>query len=557
VPLSSKGRLEQNKPANVVNIIVNNKRTNVLCDTGCSVSCISESFFNALHIPSKALKPSQASHLYAANHSSMRQLGFIDLTLNFNGLFVVHTFAVFRGLSFNIICGIDFMKTHQVVIDCARRIFSMYDNLIVINMTQFIDHATAVVLHRSIKIPPRCEIITQLRVPQQFNKVALILEGRPNHRAPLIGVATAAVLPRNGLSACRMINLSHRPRYLRAGSIIGTIEKCDFTDSINPVTEFNISPDSPTNDDHSEAHSLPAHEERMKHLREIGLKLDNDNLTSDQWEQLSELLYSYYSIELFDSDIKLLASKLIPVKLELTDYTPVHLRQFKQTLAMEQQLQKEIDDLERAGIVSPSTTPWNFPIFIHRKSDQSFRVLTDLRKLNIPLKKSYWPLPNLDATLRNISIAAPKYYSLIDMKASYFQLNLDEDSRSIVGVSSQNGHYAFNRILQGCANSSIEFCFRISQLLHSDMGRHLTVHVDDILIYTDNFKRHVTTLKRIFEQFRENVLRFNPHKSQFGLSQVNYMGFTLTPDGIEVSKKRFSTIESFKPARSITEQDRF
>jgi len=220
---------------------------------------------------------------------------------------------------------------------------------------------------------------------------------------------------------------------------------------------------------------------------------------------------------------------------------------------MEQQLQKEIDDLERAGIVSQSTTPWNFPIFIHRKSDQSFRLLTDLRKLNFRLKKFYWPLPSLDQTFSNVSRAGPKYYSLIDMKASYFQLNLDEESRSIIGVSSQNGHYSFNRIPQGCANSSIEFCSRISQLLHSDMGRNLTVYVDDILTYSESFQHHMATLTRIFEKFRKNVLRFNPHKSQFGLSQVDYMGFTLKPDGITVSKKRFATIESFKPAKSVKE----
>jgi len=321
VPLSSKGRLEH-QPANFVNIIVNNRRTNVLCDTGCSVSCISEDFFNVLHIPTKALQPPKVSHLLTPNQSKMKQLGYIDLTLNFNGLSVVHTFVVLRGLAFNVICGIEFMKMHHVIIDCARRTFSIYDNLVVMNMTQFIDHTTAVVLHRSIKIPPWCEILTHVRVPQRFNNVASILEGRPNNKTPLIGVATAAVLPRNGLSACRMINLSHRPRFISAGSIIGTIEKCDFTNSINSITEFNIPSNLPLDTEHIKAQSLPIHGERMKHLREIGLKLDNDNLTSDQWEQLSELLYSYR--ELFVSDItNLPASKLLPVKLELTDYTPI------------------------------------------------------------------------------------------------------------------------------------------------------------------------------------------------------------------------------------------
>jgi len=114
VSLSSKRPLEQNKPSHFVNIVVNNKRTNALCDTGCSVSCISEDYFHNLRIPKSALKLAQSSHLVTANQSPMIQLGCIDLTLNFNGMHIISTFAVLRGLSFNIICGIDFMTENRL-----------------------------------------------------------------------------------------------------------------------------------------------------------------------------------------------------------------------------------------------------------------------------------------------------------------------------------------------------------------------------------------------------------------------------------------------------------
>jgi len=125
-----------------------------LIDTGCSQSAISEEYFRELHIPYTALSPAKDSYLLTANNSRMEQLGNIELTLNCNGLKMPYSFTVLRGLSFKIICGIDFLRDCRVVLNCVKNFIMLYDDLVRVPLCAKVDSLAAVRLQHSINIPP-------------------------------------------------------------------------------------------------------------------------------------------------------------------------------------------------------------------------------------------------------------------------------------------------------------------------------------------------------------------------------------------------------------------
>jgi hypothetical protein len=95
-------------------------------------------------------------------------------------------------------------------------------------------------------------------------------------------------------------------------------------------------------------------------LTSLGLKLDNTNLTPEQFAQLTELLFQYQDI--FCSDYENLPeSKLQPYELVLTDYTPVRQRQYPLSPLQEEVMEKYADKLLKAKIVAPSKSAWNAP----------------------------------------------------------------------------------------------------------------------------------------------------------------------------------------------------
>jgi len=181
---------------NYIRARVNNQSVAILIDSGYSVSSISEEFFHRLRIPQSALKLARQTHLIAANGLPLVNIGKIDLSVNIDGLVVPYTFTVLKGLSFNIICGIDFMNDTKAVMNCSKHTLSLFNDLVISKLVSSLDRRASAVLTRALVLPPNCVVIVSVRVPRKFNAVLSIVEMLPSLANKMIAVAGAAVLPR-------------------------------------------------------------------------------------------------------------------------------------------------------------------------------------------------------------------------------------------------------------------------------------------------------------------------------------------------------------------------
>jgi len=474
----------------------------------------------------------------------MEQLGNIELTLNCSGLKIPYSFTVLRGLSFKIICGVDFLRDCRVVLNCAKNFIMIYEDLVRVPLCAKVDSLSAVRLQHSITIPPQCEVLTSVFVNNAYCNVVSLIEAAPYLHRKMVSVAASVVFPRAGKTVCRLINLCHRPRRFRAGTIVASIEQLDARDKFNAQS---------LQGDSIKAHSvcasvtsvtLPPHSQRLAILKEVGLSLNNDHLTADQQEQLSALLFRYR--ELFVSDItKLPCSKLEPYRIELKSNTPIRRSQFKLPYWSEKELERQMDQMKQANIVQPSTSPWNFSTFLVKKAGNTFRAVTDYRPLNKLLKDLFFPLPNIESTMRDVSVERPQYFTLMDLKSGFHQIALALESRQYTAFSTGREHLEYTRLPFGLSISPSIFCFRLSQLLQSELNHRLKIYVDDFLLHSHEFTTHINELERIFIKFRDNDLRFNPTKCSFALKSIDYMGFTLTSQGVQIAKSRFAALESF------------
>jgi hypothetical protein len=65
------------------------------------------------------------------------------------------------------------------------------------------------------------------------------------------------------------------------------------------------------------------------------------------------------------------------------------------------------------------------------------------------------------------------------------------------------------------------------------IGREL--YVDDLLIYADTFPDYLQRLEEVFERFRKHKITVNPTKCEFGLQEVEYVGYTINSKGYTLS----------------------
>lgn len=78
---------------------------------------------------------------------------------------------------------------------------------------------------------------------------------------------------------------------------------------------------------------------------------------------------------------------------ELRDEDLIYSRGRRLYLHQNQIVREEIDKMLRAGIVTPASSAWYFPVVIETKKDGKPCSCVDYRRLNQKIKHDRWPIP--------------------------------------------------------------------------------------------------------------------------------------------------------------------
>jgi hypothetical protein len=555
---------------NFLAVNINFKSAFALIDTGAVTSCISEQFARFLRLTPQAT--SDDVKLISANKSPIHTLGIVEAELSIQGLVVPFRFQVLKSLSHKLVLGQDFLRFSNAVIDCGNRSIEMFEGLVRASLTRFNERDVVLRLAQNIIIPAATEAIVRLVVPHLFKqKLGLMSTFAPLKNKYLV-VANAIIQPQGARTIGRVLNIGQTPRRLRAGTPIACISAIDTQDPFNKAMLAAEGESSTDTSQAGQCHQIPAHEERVKVLTSLGLKLDNTNLTPEQFAQLTELLFQYQDI--FCSDYENLPeSKLQPYELVLTDYTPVRQRQYPLSPLQEEVMEKYADKLLKAKIVAPSKSAWNAPAILIKKSgfnlqkasDLSlWRLALDYRKLNKNVCQEFVPIINLNQASHLISKAVHQgqgqdtkkqlYLSGFDLTAAFFQTPLTPESSQFTAFSTRTRHLEFRRVPLGLKISSGAFISALAGVFAKEIADHtLALYVDDAILAHSSFSGHMDQLHHIFQKLRMHNLRINPKKSTFARESVTFLGFVFNARGMELDPQRFQKIRNIRAPKNITE----
>ena len=125
----------------------------------------------------------------------------------------------------------------------------------------------------------------------------------------------------------------------------------------------------------------------------------------------------------------------------------------------------ELDRLEQDGILTKvSHSDWATPVVPIPKKDGSVRICGDFKvTVNPQLKVDQYPLPRIDDILA--SLGGGKHFSKIDLRSAYLQIEMDDESKTLLTLNTHKGLYRLNRLAFGIASAPAMWQRVMDQLL--------------------------------------------------------------------------------------------
>ncbi|UYV79257.1 K02A2.6-like, partial [Cordylochernes scorpioides] len=277
----------------------------------------------------------------------------------------------------------------------------------------------------------------------------------------------------------------------------------------------------------------------------------NENLAYTEKEQLKQVLERYE--DLFSSGLG--RSNLAKHRIDTEGAKPIKHKPYRVSAKEREIIKEQIDEMLRDGIIRPSSSPWSFPVILVKKRDGKYRFCVDYRKLNDVTVKDVYPIPRIDEVLDTLQ--GSKYFSAIDLKSGYWQVEVEEKDKEKTAFTTAHGLYEFNVMPFGLCNAPATFERNMENMLGNLRWQICLCYLDDVIIYSSDFSTHLKRIEAVLKCFREANLKLNNKKCQFAFEELEILGHITNQHGIKPAEHNIKAIRDFPRPKKIKEVQSF
>ena len=260
---------------------------------------------------------------------------------------------------------------------------------------------------------------------------------------------------------------------------------------------------------------------------------DKVQLTREQAQQLKGVLDRQVVPMGFDpKDPAVRAANVEPVEIRIKPGAQPVTAPRRVTTPEGEQFKCETEEgFIRMGLVQKSFSDYASPVHLARKKNGGFRYCIDMRAVNRQVEAYAYPIPTCAELIDKLQGA--RWFTTLDARSGYWQFPLAEGSRKYTAFRSvAHGLLEWCRLPMGLVISSAEYQRRIETVLQGLTEECCLCYVDDVVVFSQSFEQHIKDLEAVLARFREANITINLEKSFFCRTNVAYLGFRISGEGI-------------------------
>lgn len=238
------------------------------------------------------------------------------------------------------------------------------------------------------------------------------------------------------------------------------------------------------------------------------------------------------------------------LKLVLTDTKPFHYNPRRLSQYEKKELRKILDNLLQKGVIRESESEYASPIVLVKKKNGEIRMCVDYRHLNKIILRENHPIPVIEEQLEIVGDKC--YFSILDLKDGFYHINVVEESRKFTAFVTPFGVFEFTKMPFGLKPAPQKFQKHVhnsfKELIESG---DVCVYIDDIIVATVTLEDHIRVLSKVFEILNENHLVLRLDKCKFVHTSVDYLGYSVTSEGIRPTKVGVQGVVEFPIPRDV------
>jgi hypothetical protein len=259
--------------------------------------------------------------------------------------------------------------------------------------------------------------------------------------------------------------------------------------------------------------------------------------------------------DIFSVDGSYGQTELLKHAIHTGDVAPIKCRNRPINPALIDDLRAQMELWLRHDVIEESASPWASALVAAPKKNGKTRWCVDYRALNKVTVKDAYPMPLIEDRLAQLARA--EIFSSVDGSGAFHVVALEEDAKPKTAFATPWGLYQFKRMPFGLTNAPATYS-RLMQIALTGVPTTMALsYLDDTLVHSRDFPRHLAALKMVLEAHRRAGLKLQPEKCQLFKRRLEYLGHIVTARGIQPMDAYLEAVKRWPVPTTLSETRAF